>query len=150
MAAQQRRLAHASKRDGDSMKTLSLLATLFLPATYFASLFSMTFFNFQNANSGGASSSSSTDASSSGGGGGGGSNGPVVSPLLWIYFVITIPLTLFILAFWRWWDKRRETQYAAEDEDIEAGIDKLEAQIIHTIRQRTLSKTRTFDIGKNA
>lgn len=48
MAGQQRRLAHGSKRDGDSMKTLSLLGAIFLPATYLASVFSMTFFNFQN------------------------------------------------------------------------------------------------------
>lgn len=48
MAGQQRRLAHSSKRDSDSMKSLSLLGAIFLPATYLASLFSMTFFNFQN------------------------------------------------------------------------------------------------------
>lgn len=48
MAADQRRLAHASKRDSTSMKTISLLGTIFLPATLLASIFSMTFFNFQN------------------------------------------------------------------------------------------------------
>ena len=46
MAGAQRRLAHASKRDSNSMKTLSLLGAIFLPATYLASVFSMTFFNF--------------------------------------------------------------------------------------------------------
>jgi hypothetical protein len=123
MAAQQRRLAHASKRDSNSMKSLSLLGAVFLPATYLASLFSMTFFNFQN------------------------SDGPSVSSDLWIYFVITVPLTVLIVLFWRWWDKRREVQYAAEDEVLEAGIDELEAQIAHTIRQRTLSKHRTWDLA---
>lgn len=30
------------------MKTISLLGSIFLPATLLASIFSMTFFNFQN------------------------------------------------------------------------------------------------------
>lgn len=44
MAADQRRLAHASKRDSTSMKTISLLGAIFLPATLLASIFSMVFF----------------------------------------------------------------------------------------------------------
>ena len=51
MAGEQRRLAHAAKRDSTTMKTLSLLGALFLPGTYLASLFSMTFFNFQEGES---------------------------------------------------------------------------------------------------
>lgn len=47
IAGEQRRIAHASKRDGTAMKTISLMGTLFLPGTYLASVFSMTFFNFQ-------------------------------------------------------------------------------------------------------
>ena len=46
MAAQQRRLAHASKRDSTAMKTLSLLGAVFLPGTFLSSVFSMTFFDF--------------------------------------------------------------------------------------------------------
>ena len=45
MAAQQRRLAHASKRDSTAMKTLSLLGAVFLPGTFLSSVFSMTFFD---------------------------------------------------------------------------------------------------------
>lgn len=48
IAGEQRRIAHASKRDSTAMKTLSLLGALFLPGTYLASVFSMTFFNFQD------------------------------------------------------------------------------------------------------
>ena len=47
IAGEQRRIAHASKRDSTAMKTLSLLGALFLPGTYLASVFSMTFFDFQ-------------------------------------------------------------------------------------------------------
>lgn len=67
-----------------------------------------------------------------------------VAPTVWIYFAITIPLTLAILLFWRWWDKSRERQYAEEDMDLEAGIDRMEAQIMATMRKRTLSKVRTW------
>ena len=48
IAGEQRRIAHASKRDSTAMKTLSLLGALFLPGTYLASVFSMTFFNFES------------------------------------------------------------------------------------------------------
>lgn len=47
IAGEQRRIAHASKRDSAAMKTISLMGALFLPGTYLASVFSMTFFNFQ-------------------------------------------------------------------------------------------------------
>lgn len=36
MAHEQRKLAHESKRQGTSMNTLSLFATVFLPVTYIA------------------------------------------------------------------------------------------------------------------
>lgn len=127
MAGQQRRLAHSSKRDSASMKTLSLLGAVFLPATYLASLFGMNFFNFQQD---------------------GADDAPVISPLLWIYFVITVPVTVVIVMFWRWWDQRREARNAAEDDDLEAGIEKMEAQIMSNMRKRTMSKIRTWDMGK--
>ncbi|KAK1751824.1 hypothetical protein QBC47DRAFT_76733 [Echria macrotheca] len=132
MAGEQRRLAHAAKRDSTSMKTLSLLGAIFLPATYLASVFSMTFFNFQDQNPG------------SGSGGGGGDDEPVVSKDLWIYFAITVPLTLAIVLLWRWWDRRRERRYEAEDRDIEAGIAKMELQIMRNMRKRTMNTARTW------
>ncbi|GAB1320575.1 Magnesium transport protein CorA, transmembrane region [Madurella fahalii] len=146
MAGEQRRLAHAAKRDSTSMKILSLLGAIFLPATYLASVFGMSFFEFlpdgdRRAGDGSSSSSSSdaTDSSSL--------RGPV-APELWIYFAITVPMTLIIVLLWRWWDKRRDARYAKEDADIEKGIEKMEAQIMATMRKRTLSKVRTWDVGK--
>ncbi|KAL1844977.1 hypothetical protein VTK73DRAFT_1394 [Phialemonium thermophilum] len=141
MAGQQRRLAHASKRDSSSMKTLSLLGAIFLPATYLASLFSMTFFNFGNNDNNNGSNGNN------GNNGGGGDNPPIVSPLIWIYFAITIPITLVIVIVWRWWDRRREAKYAEEDVDLEAGIEAMEAQIMSNMRKRTMSKIRTWDVG---
>ncbi|KAK4152833.1 hypothetical protein C8A00DRAFT_44176 [Chaetomidium leptoderma] len=131
MAGEQRRLAHAAKRDSTSMKILSLLGAIFLPATYLASVFGMAFFDFiPDSNDATSPPSPSSDPSSNSGG------WSPVSPQLWIYFVITIPLTLAI-----------EGRYAMEDADIEAGIEKMEAQIMATMRKRTLSKARTWEVG---
>jgi len=142
MAGEQRRLAHAAKRDSNSMKTLSLLGAIFLPATYLASLFSMTFFNFQDQN---PPNTPATDGSNTGGASEAAAS--VVSPLLWVYFVVTIPLTAAIVMFWRWWDKRRERKYAEEDVAIELGIDEMERRIMAQMRKRTMSKVRTWDVG---
>ncbi|KAI0408742.1 hypothetical protein F4802DRAFT_548902 [Xylaria palmicola] len=120
MAAQQRRLAHASKRDGTAMKTLSLLGAIFLPGTFLSSVFSMTFFNFKV------------------------SDNSEVSQELWIYFVITIPLTLAIVGTWWVLDRRREKVYAAEDIDIEQGIERMETEILAIMRKRTMNKASTW------
>ncbi|KAL1880606.1 hypothetical protein Daus18300_001217 [Diaporthe australafricana] len=126
MAGDQRRLAYASKRDSTSMKTISLLGSIFLPATLLASIFSMTFFNFQNG---------LTD---------GNDNGPVVAPTFWIYWAVAIPITLIIVIIWWIWDRTREARYAKEDDDLEANIEHMEKNIMKTMRQRTMSKVRTW------
>lgn len=136
MAGEQRRLAHAAKRDSTSMKTLSLMGAVFLPATFLSSIFGMTFFNFVPD---GGDGNGTADA-----GGGGGWN--PVSPLLWIYFAISVPLTIAVVVCWHLWDRRREQRYAEEDKDLEAGIEKMEAQIMQTMRQRTMSRLRTWEI----
>ncbi|OAA34448.1 Mg2+ transporter protein, CorA-like/Zinc transport protein ZntB [Metarhizium rileyi] len=120
IAGEQRRIAHASKRDSTAMKTISLMGTLFLPGTYLASVFSMTFFNFQE-------------------------TAHPVSVDLWIYFAVTIPITAAIVAIWVWFDRRREAQYARDDEDLEQNIDKMEKDIMFHLRKRTMSKAHTWN-----
>ncbi|KAI1151374.1 hypothetical protein F4825DRAFT_462610 [Nemania diffusa] len=120
MAAQQRRLAHASKRDGTAMKTLSLLGAIFLPGTFLSSVFSMTFFNFKVADN------------------------SEVSQELWIYFVITIPLTLAIVGTWWILENRRLKTYANEDRDIEQGIERMETEIFEIMRKKTMKKASTW------
>jgi hypothetical protein len=115
MAGEQRKLAHASKRDSAAMKTISLLGAIFLPGAYLASVFSMTFFNFQT-------------------------SGPAVSPNFWIYWVVTIPVTVAIVIFWYVWEKRREAMYDKEDADLEKGSEDMEKDIMATMRKRTMSK----------
>lgn len=123
MAGEQRKLAHASKRDSSAMKTISFLGAFFLPGAYMASVFSMTFFNFQN-------------------------SGPVLSPKFWVYWVITIPLTIGIVAFWYVYEKRREARFDKEDADLEKGSEDMEKDIMATMRRRTMSKASTWNAKK--
>ncbi|KAI1393743.1 uncharacterized protein F4822DRAFT_23034 [Hypoxylon trugodes] len=129
IASQQRRVAHATKRDGTAMKTLSLLGAVFLPGTFMASVFSMTFFDF---------GVGSDDGS------GGGTH---VSGLLWVYFAVTIPLTLVIVLFWYLIDEKREKKYREEDREIEKGIDTMEKDILAIMRKKTISKANTWTSG---
>ncbi|KAI0902426.1 hypothetical protein F4806DRAFT_446988 [Annulohypoxylon nitens] len=134
IASQQRRVAHATKRDGTAMKTLSLLGAVFLPGTFMASVFSMTFFDFNVGPDDGSSANSSGD-------------GATVSKKLWVYFAVTIPLTVIILLFWYYLDRRREKRYAEEDVEIEKGIDSMEKDILAIMRNKTFRKATTWNSG---
>ncbi|KAI0406262.1 hypothetical protein F4802DRAFT_107453 [Xylaria palmicola] len=70
-------LALATNRDARHMKSIALVTMVFLPGTFFATVFSMTFFNWQ----------ASGDE-------------PTVSPSIWIYFVFSIALTAVTLLAW--------------------------------------------------
>ncbi|KAF7547798.1 hypothetical protein G7Z17_g7492 [Cylindrodendrum hubeiense] len=120
IAGEQRRIAHASKRDSTAMKTLSLMGALFLPGTYLASVFSMTFFNFEEGI-------------------------PVVSVQLWIYFAVTVPITALIVGAWMMIDKHRMKQAKRDDADLERNIEIMEKEIMFHLRKRTMSKTNTWN-----
>ncbi|KIX05485.1 uncharacterized protein Z518_06357 [Rhinocladiella mackenziei CBS 650.93] len=81
--------AEEARRDSSSMKTIAALTLIFLPATFVASIFSMSMFNWQ-AESGGL----------------------VTSRWIWVYFVIAIPLTLMVLVFWILWYKWTQAKYS--------------------------------------
>lgn len=85
-------IAVSTMRDSTVMKTIAVLTTLFLPGTFVATFFSMTMFNWSNTTGNGNGSSDSS--------------GAVVSPYLWVYWVITIVLTLFVMVLWVFWSKR--------------------------------------------
>jgi len=80
------------------MKAITLLTMAFLPATFVATVFSMGFFEF------------SSDADGSGAG-----VGLVVSPKLWVYFAITVPLTMFVLGICAIWLKWNAVKLRAEE-----------------------------------
>ncbi|CZR66397.1 uncharacterized protein PAC_16298 [Phialocephala subalpina] len=75
-------IAAASKRDSTAMKTIAIVTMVFLPGAYVATLFSMTMFNWQA------------------------QNGQVLSSHFWIYWAVTVPVTLFVLLIWiaMFWD----------------------------------------------
>lgn len=68
-----------------------------------------------------------------------------MSDSLWIYFAVTVPITAAIVALWLWFDRRREAQYAKDDEDLEQNIDKMEKEIMFHLRKRTMSKAHTWN-----
>lgn len=130
MAGEQKRISHASKRDSTAMKALSLMGALFLPATFISSVFSMTFFDWQI-----------------------GDNSPpgehrTVAPELWIYFVVTLPVTITILVGWWLWDHKRENQFRLEDKNIDKEIHDMEKECIKSMRQRNLSRYETWGTKK--
>lgn len=87
------RLARASASDSNTMKAITILTMVFLPATFVCSLFSTGFFAFGKDN----------DSSS-------GHQHIHVAGQFWIYFAVTIPLTVVVLgicAAWLVWSGRR-------------------------------------------
>lgn len=76
------RMAVSSSRDSSSMKALAVITAVFLPGEFISSLFGMSIFDWQPDGSGDS----------------------VVSYRFWIYWCLTIPLTVVILVLWRaWW-----------------------------------------------
>ncbi|KAK6537447.1 hypothetical protein TWF694_011633 [Orbilia ellipsospora] len=74
MAADSKQLAEASKRDSSAMKVLAILTTVFLPATFVATLFAMPLFNW-----------------------GAGTMSGVMSGRFWVYWAIVIPLSIVVM-----------------------------------------------------
>lgn len=83
------RIATSTKSDSVAMTTFTFITALFLPGTYIASLFSMSMFDWLH---------DATDNTR-------------ISPLFWIYWCATIPLTLVVLFGWWLWYRRADTQW---------------------------------------
>ncbi|KAL8877625.1 MAG: hypothetical protein Q9198_004390 [Flavoplaca austrocitrina] len=81
IAEQAQRTAVDTKRESVAMRTISALTMIFLPGTFVGTIFGMAFFNY-NEN---------------------GTNTIRVSPVWWLYVVITVPLTGLILGLWVVW-----------------------------------------------
>ncbi|KAH8702766.1 hypothetical protein GQ44DRAFT_717417 [Phaeosphaeriaceae sp. PMI808] len=77
-------LADLTMRDGSTMKLLAFLGTIFLPATFVSSFFSMPLLNWE-------ASSAST----------------ITSKYFWIWWAAMIPLTLVTVGFAVLWIKFR-------------------------------------------
>ena len=137
LAAQQRRLAEVTRQDGASMKTLAFLGALFLPGTFLASIFSMSFFDFgggklfeKRASYAGLAWADILDLNGS------------VSAGVWIYFVVSMPLTAIILGTWWRFDRHSKKANRQDWNEIEAGMNMISAQAMRSVQCRT--GTRTF------
>ncbi|KAL6404353.1 uncharacterized protein AUP68_13745 [Ilyonectria robusta] len=71
----------AAIRDSSDMRAIAWVTLAFLPATFVATFFSTSFFSF-------------------------GQDGRRVSDLVWIYCVVSLFLTISVLAGWAWWIRR--------------------------------------------
>ncbi|KAK7966582.1 uncharacterized protein PG986_000859 [Apiospora aurea] len=72
-------ISKAAQRDSSHMRSIAVLTMAFLPGTFVATVFSMTFFDWQ------------------------GSAESILSPYIWIFVAVTFALTALTLAIWRFW-----------------------------------------------
>ncbi|RDW56689.1 hypothetical protein BP6252_14041 [Coleophoma cylindrospora] len=86
-----RDIAAATLRDSSSMKTIAVMTMVFLPGTFICSFFSMTMFDWSSQ-----------------------PQQPSVSPYIWVYFAVMVPLTLLVIAVW-WWKTRESRQEQEEN-----------------------------------
>ncbi|KAN0069527.1 hypothetical protein V8E54_012542 [Elaphomyces granulatus] len=97
-------MSKLTQRDSVNMRIIAAVTLVFLPGTFTATLFSTSFFNF-NA----------------------GITDPVMSWWFWLYWVVTVSLTLFVLAAWLYITHQENVKTNArlrEKYDNEKRIDK--------------------------
>ncbi|KAG9515019.1 hypothetical protein KCU93_g9588, partial [Aureobasidium melanogenum] len=80
-------IARATRADSVAMKTIAIVTLTFLPATYVSAILGMNFFSYNPDTHGGHIT---------------------YSPDLWLYFVVSIPLTIAVLTIWWLWQRREE------------------------------------------
>ncbi|KAF2458319.1 hypothetical protein BDY21DRAFT_342152 [Lineolata rhizophorae] len=95
IASLTRDIAKEAHKDSRAMVALNVLAVAFLPGTFVAGIFSMVFFT-------------SSD----------GSPGFHTSGWLWLYFIITVPLTAVTFFAWRGWRRRTRRKDLDSEEAV--------------------------------
>ncbi|CAO2653796.1 Nn.00g032070.m01.CDS01 [Neocucurbitaria sp. VM-36] len=88
-------IALATSRDSKVMRSISLVTMVFLPGTFLATVFSMTFFNWFDGDGNGQISSS-----------------------LWIYVVVTVLFTSVTLGLWYYFVIHRRTNRKMDEEKM--------------------------------
>ncbi|KAH7360280.1 hypothetical protein BKA65DRAFT_492747 [Rhexocercosporidium sp. MPI-PUGE-AT-0058] len=99
-------IAKAAKLDSSSMATIAVLGIVFLPAMLVASMFSMSMFNFSTPGSSESPSSRRVRVSSD----------------FWIFWAITVPLTLTVLVTWKVCMRRTQGSVRTDDSSLEEMI----------------------------
>ena len=102
IAEQSRLIAIDTKRDSIAMKTIAALTMVFLPGTFVATIFSMTFFQVEQDDE----------------------HTLKVSSNWWLYVVVTVPLTVAVLIAWiiwlRWKVRSKVEPFIATDSENQA------------------------------
>ena len=83
-AQESRTLASATQQDSTAMKTLALVTVIFLPGAFMSALFAVPVFQW--------------DAPK---------GESVVSKRFWVYWAVTIPVTLLVIIPWAVWTRQR-------------------------------------------
>lgn len=127
MAAATAQVAEEARQDSAAMKTIAVLTLTFLPGTAVAvsvprlsssalltirqSFFSMTMFQWPFRK-----------------------EGDLASPYVYVYFVVTIPLTIMVYAAWVWWFRVSQTRHKQMHEE---GVNKFEKELKARLRSAT-------------
>ncbi|KAL8736473.1 MAG: hypothetical protein Q9166_000265 [cf. Caloplaca sp. 2 TL-2023] len=104
------RIAGDAQPDSSSMITIAAVTMVFLPGTFISAVFSMAFFNAGRDEHGKATLE--------------------VSPLVWYFPAITIPLTILVFCVWEVWRRKRQakaitTKSPSRERGTELRLDKL-------------------------
>ncbi|KAL8848050.1 MAG: hypothetical protein Q9221_006910 [Calogaya cf. arnoldii] len=89
------KIARDAQRDSSSMITIAAVTMVFLPGTFISAIFSMAFFNAGTDENGKATLE--------------------VSPLVWYFPAITVPLTVLVLGVWEIWRRKRQAKLVPAD-----------------------------------
>ncbi|KIV92162.1 hypothetical protein PV10_06623 [Exophiala mesophila] len=116
------RLARSSRSDSNTMKAITILTMVFLPATFICSLFGMGFFGFDFGSDSDPDSQSTTVVDRQD------NNHHIrIADQFWVYFAITVPLTILVLAVFAAWLRWGDTDGHEDDgyEEPRSGLSKL-------------------------
>lgn len=104
-------VAEETRQDSAAMKTIAVLGLTFLPGTAVATFFSMTMFNWNP-----------------------GPGESLCSPYIWVFFVVTIPVTVLVYMVWIWWFKVSQKHYQTRHEK---GLEDIEKKLKFAARSTT-------------
>ena len=96
------RIAASTKEDSISMKTFTFLTALFLPGTFIATLLSANMIQWLPDNSNSTQTESVTDSDIT------------ISRYYWVYWVLTIPITLLVMFGWFLWYRHANRRWLSQ------------------------------------
>jgi Mg2+ and Co2+ transporter CorA len=127
-------IAVESKRDNLSMMTIAAITMVFLPGTFVASLFAMPLLDWTHADS-----------------------NKIVQSGFWIYWAVTVPLTILTILLWlawfrrkdiiHWWQEIRHQKGSqrSSSQSSQMNPNQMNGSVIAPLQLRTPVRTKTID-----